>query len=157
MLTFLVEQIGITLRQTLTYPTALSLTTDQNSTWVRQQNEIAWHLIPDPGCKRHRYLHQIRFHERKKNQSSKYIESLGRTTLEQPKYLTKQISDIRSNNTRRKRLFYNSFKIRNNLSLLEKYNIEYAKIVYISKVCLEPRGYLWTTATGTACLDKFSK
>ena len=41
--------------------------------------------------------------------------------------LTKPISDIRSNNTRRKRLFYNSFKIRNNLSLLEKYNIEYAK------------------------------
>ena len=32
MLTFLVKQIGITLRQTLTYPTALSLTTDQNST-----------------------------------------------------------------------------------------------------------------------------
>ena len=32
MLAFLVKQIGITLRQTLTYPTALSLTTDQNST-----------------------------------------------------------------------------------------------------------------------------
>ena len=32
MLAFLVKQIGMTLRQTLTYPTALSLTTDQNST-----------------------------------------------------------------------------------------------------------------------------
>ena len=32
LVTFLVKQIGITLRQTLTYPTALSLTTDQNST-----------------------------------------------------------------------------------------------------------------------------
>lgn len=32
MLAFLEKQIGITLRQTLTYPTALSLTTDQNST-----------------------------------------------------------------------------------------------------------------------------
>ena len=31
------------------------------------------------------------------------------------------------------------------------------KIVYISEVCLEPRGYLSTTATGTACLDKFSE